>query len=797
MRKLKIANGDSRTAVKWSNKEVAFDELCARFETTKRTSETVAEYKKMTKAQKGAVKDVGGFTCCHLREGRRKRENVVGLSMIKLDGDAVKPDFLAEFERTNKYECVVYSTHSHTPEEPRLRIIIPAARDMTTDEANAVGRYIAAELSIDQFDPCSYIPHQLMYHPSTPADGEYIYRRFDGDWLDPDKILAAHPDWRDCTLLPTSSKESAAVSPSGKRQEDPLAKNGVVGAFCRAYAIDATIDTFLSDVYEATATNGRYTYLKGESSGGLVLYEGKFAYSHHATDPACGKECNAFDLVRIHKFGDLDEKKSFKAMCEFAVTLDEVKVQIAEEREAQAAADFTADTEDWRTLLKYQPRSSLLENSVWNEWLILTNDPDFSGFAYNELAHQIQITGKAPWERPDGNPFWRDSDTAQLKAILDIRYLAFSSRNHDVAFTKVADDRRFHPIRDYLDALPPWDGVPRLDALYIDYLGADDTPYTRAVTRKTHVAAVARVKRPGIKFDSVPVLVGAQGIGKSTLIARLGREWYSDSLSIADMKDKTAPEKLQGNWLLELSEMAGIRKMDVETVKSFASRTDDKYRPSYGRVVENHPRQCVIIGTTNSDGGFLRDVTGNRRFWPVKVAGGGVKRPWDLTEAEVGQIWAEAVAYFEGGEELYLTGEVADIAAEEQRGAMETDEREGLVREYLNRLLPTDWNTRNTYKRREYISEPDDPTQPKGTIVRTEVSNAEIWCECFGKSLSELKPADSYALAAIMMKIDGWERSKAKKRIAWYGEQRLYIRSVVASDEVVVADGESEELWDF
>jgi predicted P-loop ATPase len=161
-------------------------------------------------------------------------------------------------------------------------------------------------------------------------------------------------------------------------------------------------------------------------------------------------------------------------------------------------------------------------------------------------------------------------------AYVDSHYGEFTARNYELALTKVSDDRAYHPIRDFLDNLPTWDETPRVDTLFIDYLGADDTRYTRAVTRKTLVAAVARVKCPGIKFDSIPVLNGNQGIGKSTLIAKLGREWYSDSLSISDMRDKTAPEKLQGNWLLELSEMAGIKKMDVETVKSFASRTDDK-----------------------------------------------------------------------------------------------------------------------------------------------------------------------------------------------------------------------------
>ncbi|MDR0653216.1 MAG: virulence-associated E family protein, partial [Synergistaceae bacterium] len=296
--------------------------------------------------------------------------------------------------------------------------------------------------------------------------------------------------------------------------------------------------------------------------------------------------------------------------------------------------------------------------------IFLNHDKALEGIRYNKLANQI-YGYDLPWERP--HPPWRDADTAQLVAYVDKRYGAFSARNYELALTKVADDRAFHPIREYLDGLPKWDRMPRLDTLLIDYLGAEDSPYTRAVTRKTLVAAVARILNPGAKHDSILVLNGKQGVGKSTLFSRLGRQWYSDGLSISDMKDKTAPEKLQGYWILELGELAGIKKMDVETVKSFITRTDDKYRPSYGRAVESHPRQCVIVGTTNSDGGFLRDITGNRRFWPVRVTGEGKYRAWELTEID--QIWAEALARYSEGEELYLKGNLAELAADEQRGA--------------------------------------------------------------------------------------------------------------------------------
>ena len=144
------------------------------------------------------------------------------------------------------------------------------------------------------------------------------------------------------------------------------------------------------------------------------------------------------------------------------------------------------------------------------------------------------------------------------------------------------------------------------------------------------MAAVARIYKPGVKFDSILVLNGPQGMGKSTFFAILGKQWFSDSLSISDMRDKTAAEKLLGNWILEISEMNGIRKTEVEVVKSFVTRQDDKFRQAYGVNVESHPRKCIIVGSTNSEGGFLRDVTGNRRFWPVHVPGTGKHHPWEL-----------------------------------------------------------------------------------------------------------------------------------------------------------------------
>jgi len=779
MRNLAIAYGSNRLAKTWVNKTTSFDALKERLKVPIRTPESAEDYAKFSKAQKDAAKDHGGFVAGMLEGGRRKIDTVASRSMIALDGDRIDAAFLQNYESATPYTSVLYSTHSHAPDNPRVRVVFPLTRDVTPEEFVAVSRYVAETLGIDNFDECSYLPNQLMYWPSTPANGEFVFIEVEKDWLNPDDILNAHPGWRDPTRLPTSSRESRANSVTFQKVQDPLAKEGVIGLFNRVfYPINLAIDELLSDVYEPTDSDERYHLIESSSMAGVEVKEnGRFVYSHHAKDPAYLKLCNAFDIVRVHRFPDEDEKKSYRQMCELAMSLDKVKLLALEEKRKEAEEDFGNDA-NWRTLLRYQPKSKVLENSVRNLMLILTHDPDFANFGYNELANRVQVTGEVPWERPVENRYWRDADTAQMKALIDMRYLPFSTRNHDVCFTKVADDRRFHPIRDYLNSLPSWDYKPRIETLLVRCLQADDTPYVRAVTRKTFAAAVARIYRPGTKFDSVLVFDGAQGIGKSTLFKDLvGDEYYSETLSLTDMDDKSGAEKLQGFWIVEIGELAGMKKADIEKVKAFISTADDKYRPSYGKTVESHPRQCIIIGSVNGERGYLRDVTGNRRFWIVKVHQEEQVKKWSFTPEERDQIWAEAKAIYEAGEKLYLEGDMIPAAEEAQREAMEADERQGMVEEYLETLLPEGWDAMDVYNRRSFIAERDSPVSAKGSIRRDAVSNAEIWCECFGRQLSELKPADSYAIAALMTQVNGWERTKLFTRLPFYGKQRMYRRT--------------------
>jgi len=798
---IKVSLCDRRTARRYKNQEKPWAWLKDQNRSPRRTTETAAEYPKLSRSERDALKDQGGFVGGWLKEGLRKNGNVLCRSVGALDADHIPAD--VDFPALVKaslpgVEWFLYSTHRHTPEGPRFRLILLFDREVTEEEYPPLMRQVAHEIGMDYFDDTTYQANRMMYWASCPSDGEFVFEESVGSPLQVDAFLGRYEDWRDTAQWPKSSRQSeVTVRKEAAVQQNPLEKEGIVGTICRAFfPIQDAMGKYLSDIYAPTDKESRWDFISSESTAGVIVYDDRFVYSWHESDPACGKLLNIFDLIRIHRFGDCDSKESFKKMVAFALEQDEVKLLLDQERreatrrafaeaalfDAQAedgnAADAApAEDRDWTKLLRYKQKSSELENSSWNLMLIMTHDPDLRHFAYNEMNRRVQVTGPIPWERPEGNHFWRDGDTAQLKVLLDNRYTVFSDRVLEACFTKVAEDRRFHPVRDYLKSLPPWDGECRVEMLFIRCLQAEDTPYTRAVARKVMAAAVARIMEPGVKFDSIPVLDGAQGIGKSSLFRELaGSEYYSETLSLTDMSDKSGAEKLQGFWIVEIGELAGMRKADIEKVKAFLSTADDAYRPSYGRVVESHPRQCVIVATVNGERGYLRDTTGNRRFWVVKCNQTDQVKRFSFTPEERDQIWAEALWLWNHGEKLYLEDDLREKAEQIQRSAMEEDDRQGMVEEYLNLLLPMDWPDMDLYARRMWLNNPDDPARLKGTVNREAVSNVEIWAECFGNDPMNMKAQDSYAIAAMMVKIEGWERKGLRQRIPIYGMQRLYVR---------------------
>ncbi|MEG0988693.1 MAG: VapE family protein, partial [Clostridium sp.] len=542
---LQIATGRSRQEKVWKNKRTQWSAFLHKLEEPVSTRETFAEYTSMSKEKRDEIKDVGGFVGGNLKGGRRKADAVESRQMLTLDADFAPEGFIDDLILFLDYAYAAYSTHSHSPKKPRLRLLIPLDRPVTPDEYEAIARKIADEIGIDYFDDTTYQANRLMYFPSVSTDGEYLFTYEDLPWLKADDVLKRYPDWADASYWPESSRTKEVRIKLAKKQGDPTEKTGLIGAFCRTYTVEEAIEKFIPEVYAKCDMPGRYTYTEGSTAAGLVLYEdGKFAYSNHATDPAGGKLCNAFDLVRIHKFGIQDEEMvpettvtklpSYEAMMDLVKSDKETKLELARTKREEAELDFPdGDEAEWEGLLEYDKKGNILK-SLNNVIYIMQYDPRVNGIVFNQMADNLEIKGDVPWKHP--NKFWRDADDAQLEAFLADKHTEFSKAKIQTAITKAADDRSYHPIREYLDSIPEWDGVPRVDTLLIDYLGAEDTKYVRAVTRKTLCGAVVRIREPGCKFDTVLVLCGPQGIGKSTLVNNLGGEWFSDSLNLNDIK---------------------------------------------------------------------------------------------------------------------------------------------------------------------------------------------------------------------------------------------------------------------
>ncbi|QGU96832.1 hypothetical protein GOM49_10230 [Clostridium bovifaecis] len=793
-----ISTGKGRKETKWSNREIKWSQLVERLSRTTYTSETFEEYKSLPKSEQDNIKDIGGFVGGFLEEGKRRSSKVKYRSIITLDADYGQGRLWDTIELLFDFACCMHSTHKHSKGKPRLRLVIPLDRPVSPEEYEAVARKVAYEIGIDYFDDTTYEASRLMYWPSTSRDGIFEFNFQDTTWLNPDEILSRYENWKDTSKWPKSSRTAKERRKLAERQGSPREKGGLIGAFCRSYNIHKAIEKFLSDVYTPCMEENRYTYAKGSTWGGLVLYEdGDFAFSHHGTDPASGKLCNAFDLVRIHKFGELDEEvdintptvklPSYEAMIDFVIKDEEIRLKLGEERLRSAKEDFSIMDEDveidteWLKLLEVNKRGAY-KPTIENIVLILENDPYLKGkIALNEFSHRTMIRGNLPWHQIEnsieGDP-WKDSDDSSLRHYLESVYEIVAPNKINDGFLIVAERNKYHPIREYLNSLK-WDGNKRVDNLLIDYLGAEDNPYIRTVTRKALSAAVARVFTPGVKFDYMLVLLGKQGIGKSHIISLLGQGWYSDSLSTVQGKD--AYEQLQDAWIIEMAELSATKKAEAEAVKHFISKREDIYRVAYGRRVTKFPRQCVFFGTTN-DNQFLKDKTGNRRFWPIEV---GVcsrkKNLWtDLTQHEIDQIWAEALELWKKGENLFLEAEIEKEAVKKQEQHTEQSLKEGLIREYLDMLLPENWSSLDIGGRRRFIHGSEFGMAEEGTVKRDKVCAMEIWVELFQGEPKQMTPMQSREINDILRMIEGWESySKGTGKLRFgktYGLQKAFVK---------------------
>lgn len=797
-----VSVGTSRTSKTWQRTEYLWSEFLSVLRTPKRTDETVEAYHALPKREQGRLKDVGGFVGGTLKGLQRKAANVESRDLITLDLDAIAPgetDAIIRRIAGLGITYAVYSTRSHTEHRPRLRVIFPTDRSVTADEYEPIARKIASLIGIDLCDPTTFEASRLMFWPSCSKDAIYVFSYEDKPFLLSDGILSTYEDWRDVRTWPqvpgaSEAKERLALS----KQSDPTKKTGIVGAFCRTYDILGAIEMFIPHAYEPTDSGDRLTFATGSTVAGAVLYdENKFLYSHHATDPCSGQLVNAFDLIRLHKFADLDDAAkeetpsnrlpSFLAMQKLALQDAAVATELQTERAAQAADVFGEPSEsdgtntgggaenpapdvNWMRTAGIQfSDTGRPKKTMDNIVRILSNDPLLKGkIAMETFCLRMMVLGPLPWNSSEKTRVWSDIDDAGIQWYLEYRFDITGKDKVLSAVDLAATQNGYNAVTQYFDGLS-WDRVPRLDTLFHDYLGAVDDPYTRAVCRKSFVAAVARAKRPGCKYDYVPVLIGRQGLGKSTLLAKMARDWFSDSFSSFDGKD--AIEGIQGKLIVELAEMVGYSRSEENTIKQFLSRTSDFFRRSYGRRAEEYPRQCVFFGSSN-DHEFLRDRTGNRRFWPVDVGKLPVKKSiWEDLPGEIDQLWAEADVRFLEGESLHLDDQTIVLEAQErQTGHREASVREGLIKDFIRQPIPENYNTMKLAERKIFWS---GFLEDRGDLVpRDRVCALEIWCECLDGEAKHMRRSDAKEINQILESIAGVIREEKPRRFGYCGVQR-------------------------
>ncbi len=656
-REITISTAGSRKATDWKPQRLRWSEFCERLRVPVRSSETITAYLAMKKAQQDELKDVGGFVGGRLC-GRRKKGTMEFRDLVTLDMDSLPPGGAEEVLRRAEglgMGYAVYSTRKHRPDAPRLRLCVPLDRGVLPDEYAPIARKLAQLIQPEMtwFDPTTFQPERLMYWPSVCAGGEYLFQFADKPFLSAGGMLGLYANWQDAAGWPVVPGETRLRAQAAKRQGDPAEKGGVVGAFCRTYDIEAAMHKFIPEAYAETAQPGRYTYTGGSTAGGAVLYDdGKFLYSHHATDPCGGQLVNAFDLVRLHKFAGLDDDAkegtpvgrlpSYDEMCRLARSDPAVSDLLAQEAFAAAVDDFGEVSDQDAALGLGRCEKEPLTVEIVR--LALR--------AFGIRIRRNQITGKA---EIDGMPaqYSREEAVNTLPVFLLDKLRAVGVKGVNKAavtdyLANLADEGRFNPVLDMLHGTA-WDGVTRLPVL-LRLLGLGEGSLHAALVRKWLIQTVALAHNETGRTqaaEGVLTMQGGQGIGKTMLFRRLALrdDWFAEGVSL-DMKNKDDILRATGAWITELGELDSTLKREQSSLKAFITAKVDRVRAPYAREATDRPRRASFCATVNPDT-FLRDETGDRRFWVVPAGGIDLDTLLDLPDVWFAQLWAEALCWWQ------------------------------------------------------------------------------------------------------------------------------------------------------
>lgn len=591
-----------------------------------------------------------------------------------------------------------------------------------------------------------------------------------------------------CPWAPVANKPPAKVKKSSPPRLPAGDHPTVIDSFNQATDVESLLQR------HGYVKRGR-KWLAPQSSTGMpgvtVVTEPEArVYSHHGSDPLANGHMNdAFDVFCIleHRGDTSAAIKAAARVLGMEYKRTEVRVQQdgpvppavpieAYEGDAYPTTSLAAAIDgvsaagrkpkvggregdgDWTALLR-RTEGGGLQPQLMNAYLILKHAPEWEGvLAYNQFAERIEKL-KAPPVSDGEAGAWVDVDASKALVWLQMVWGlgVRSSAIVDEAARMVAWDNRYHPVRQWLDALPAWDGVERLGRVMMDVFGADDNDYTRHIGKSLLVSAVARVLKPGCKVDEMVVLEGAQGLGKSTCIAELfGPAWYLETSEAPTTKDFYVV--MQGNWVVEIGEMQSFSRADINQVKMAITRRDDKYRAPYDRHGSSHPRQCIFIGTTNADT-YLSDPTGARRFLPVLC------RQADVSQVRFIrlELWAEALALFRQGFRWWDYPK--EMASAEQDARYVEDAWEEAIASYLEGKAPA----------ARYPEGMDGPIN--------EVTIMHLLQHALQMDIAKMNKPEQRRVADILRRM-GWERGK-QQRVPGNGMRiRPYLRPVAPSAQL-------------
>lgn len=699
----------------WQVQQCSLSEFYQRLGQPVRSQERRESYLAMPKRDQDRLKDVGGFIGGTLTDGLRRNGHVATRGMITLDLDNVEPGGAQRIIRIcDTLGCgfAIYSTRKHAPEAPRLRVILPLATDISEEEYEPCARRAAQIIdpSMQLFDRTTFEACRMMYWPSVCNDGEYVFYFADKPLVDGKALLATF-NWRDVSCWPVCPDEQAAVKRTAEKQQDPTTKEGIVGAFCRVYDVPSAMEKFLPGIYEPVAnSDDRYTFTGGSTAGGAVLYEGgKFIYSHHATDPAGGQLCNAFDLVRLHLFGRQDDDAkpgtpvgrlpSWQAMTKLAEADSTVHAQKVSDRAEAIKRDFAPMIADHQAsaVQAAQGPSGATSAPVAQVTAPQTNN-GFGGPSVDDVMHKlaelledgsnkvtsplieaaIQALGMRVGRNEITNKIaisgmpsaYSLQEAPNILPVLVSDFLRDNGVNASPETVAgyiglVADKCRFNPVRTWLTCYP-WDGCDRWSLVY-EILGIESSECRKYQTyvRKWFMQSVAMALNDDSSrrsADGALVLQGPQGCGKTLFFRKMasgGRDWFVEGVSL-DFANKDTIIKGTSAWIAELGELDSTLKREQSALKAFITAESDDIRAPYARASVCRLRRTSFCGTVNPED-FLRDETGSRRFWVVPVEKVDVEKLLHLNAETIHQIWLQAYVEWAQAPEGYR------ISAEERR----------------------------------------------------------------------------------------------------------------------------------